>query len=55
MQEIWIENKYLNTKVIGLTKIAGQWQVSICLEGRMLNQVGSLKYLGSIMFEDGKK
>ena len=42
------------TEVMGLTKRAGQLPVSISLESRVLSQVGSFKYLGSTVCEDGK-
>ena len=42
------------TEVIGLTKRAWQLPINIKLEGRVLSQVGSFEYLGTMMYEDVK-
>ena len=42
------------TKVLGLTKRREQLEVNVFLEGRALEQVCLFRYLGSLVYEDGK-
>ena len=50
--KLWYENNTKKTKVMKVSKLKGE--VNITINGTRIEQVGSFRYLGHTMTEDGR-